>query len=296
VTEGAELPVTLYWQALEPMSRDGLVALRVDQPLAGDRTESTSAELAHPGHGTTPVRRLVPGPHVYVDERMVTVPQLAAVATPPAIVGQVGERPPQGLPVLARLSIGLYDSLAREPWRRSDDAGTETESAFVIGPRKPFVPDGGAEPIARFENGMELYAANDVPAWRRAPAAEPSQAPMGWRGATPILWHATRPVAEDLIAFVHVGPSRQESLQFDGPPATYGRYPTSRWLSGEWLPAWLKYDMPYPHPEDVAVPSSFRMDVGLYRASDGTRVPALRSDGSRWPDDAVTVWNRTFTP
>lgn len=303
VLEGEQLPVTLYWQVLAPIEREGLVSLRVDQTPVGRPRMPAPAQLAHPNHGTSPLRMLSAGPSVIVDHRSISVP--VSIANDQGDFAGFGGKV-FALPSLARLGVGVYDSESALPWPRSDkEAGVDWASAFTIVPRQDLPVSGDAPPLARFENGVEVYQAN---VWNTGHGDGPdflfqlpSLKPEAWERvfrpvdvelmpwvSTPVLWRATRPVGEDLTAFVHiVDETGNTTAQSDGPPATNSNYPTSRWQPNEWVPAFLKHDV----PRETARGHRYRLDIGLYRPSDGSRIPAHRADGSRWPDDIVTVWN-----
>lgn len=285
VVEGEQLPVTLYWQALAPMTREGLVGLRVDQTVFAEginpgtwpanldagRQVSGATALANLSSGTTPPRLLQAGPWAYVDRRLISSP----------------DRPWNFQPTEGRLSVQLYDQSADSRWAL-DDSGQTTESAsrLTIAP-----PDGSrnmlttrdgsdkAEPIARFENGLALFGASND-----SDGIFVLQDPPVFGDHA--VWRASQPVREDLVAFGHlVNAAGHMVAQADSLPATAGYFPTSRWAAGDMiLAAGPRIDPDRPLP-----PGTYRILTGLYRPTDGTRIPAYRADGSRWPDDAVVM-------
>jgi hypothetical protein len=314
LVEGQPFPVTLYWQAPQPVERAGYVGLRVDQYLA-DEVFAGEAQLSYPGAGTSPPAIWPAGPEVHVDRHRLVAPTLADVIQPqgggafepPAILAPLWRflplaREPQGLPLLARLSVHLYDPASAAPWPITaglEPGSSEWSADVVLDPRRePEVRESRrVQPLARFENGIELYAASASasrwsgrPRWRtqfHPPAAclreeDLADGPKG--GKLQLLWRATQPVEEDLSAFLHVVDlNGQMVAQSDGPPATYGRLPTSRWRAGQWVPAELSWEL----PGEARAGAFYGVRLGLYRSGDGTRIAALRADGSRWPDDAV---------
>lgn len=318
VTEGETFPVTLYWQVERTLDREGLVALRLDQPLLepprpespddreGGYTETLvpgRPQLAYPGAGAAPPRLLEAGPGLYVDRRMVVADDLAS------LVDEAGQAPIRA-PVLARLAVQLYDPETGTPWpvRAGGDARgaggdaaeqSEWSSEIVVEPRpRPGSMVGDETLLARFDGGLGMSPLQALSIAGFGPALEQGARPLarceplepGQVEALPVLWtyHAglwqgSEPI-EPLSAFVHlVDGSGAPIAQFDGPPATYGRFPTSAWREGERVPARLTWWWPAGMPRPAA------LRVGLYRPSDGARVPAVGPDAAPWPDHAVTV-------
>jgi hypothetical protein len=308
VVEGGQLPVTLYWRVLAPIERDGLVGLRVDQTPRNvlgapgmppsETVVSGPVRLAHPGNGTTPLRLMPPQDGVYVDRQWLTAPELATTDQPPPmmiVTWPYGVAHPHALPALARLSVQVFDTDGQAKWPLDGSSAADEWAADVaVVPRAPLPVRGQAPVLARFGNGVELYGAicwacplealGDWPssfAWELDATSAPF---LRLPYSTDFLWRTTRPVDEDLTAFVHIVDAAGHTVaQSDSPPATYGRYPTSRWRPGEWLAGFLP-DRPMP-----VTGRGYRMLIGLYRPSDGSRVAAFRADGSRWTDDAAVI-------
>lgn len=317
VVEGETVPVTLYWQVLKPIERDGYVGLRMDQSLK-DELISGQANLEYPGAGTSPPKLWMQNADVHVDRHMITAPKPAAVVAPEAdtLFGPLDRyvrrtREPQRLPLLGRLAIQVYDPAPASPWPISsgtEPGGAEWSTDLIIEPRnKPNVQQGrGVEPVARLENGIELYHASadysllgGPPKWRTQMRSSPVCIKVGQLAAEqrnrrlPLLWRAVRPVDEDLTAFVHLEDLGGRIVaQADGPPASYGRFPTSSWRAGDWLPVEVSWEI----PSDVQVGKLYQLQLGLYRPSDGTRIPAFRADGRPWPNDALAVQELVVLP
>jgi len=88
-------------------------------------------------------------------------------------------------------------------------------------------------------------------------------------------WEAIRAVDEPYKVFVHVlGQHGLPIAQQDNEPVN-GTYPTTRWRSGE------RISDPYAIalPADLA-PGEYRVEVGLYRIADMSRLPVLDQDRS----------------
>jgi len=295
VVSGERFPLTMYWRAEEAIHRDGLVALRLDQPVAPGadadpavaRWETVFGQsfLAYPGAGTTPPALLQPG-RLHRDRRLVQAPE------PIALVAAAGSLPARGSdnadiaapawrqPVLARLSVHVYDPGAGRGWPAAADGEAlpagDWSTDILLEPaadRAPPPPDD-ARLVARFANGVDLYV--PAPGWH----------PAAGTAALPVVWLPRRQLTEELTAFVHLhGPDGGRLGVFDRPPATAARYPTTAWRAGEAVWAWLPVTVP---PAGTVPARSASLRVGLYRA-DGSRVEAQRPHGDRWPDDAVVV-------
>jgi len=92
-----------------------------------------------------------------------------------------------------------------------------------------------------------------------------------------LYWQAAARVERDFTVFVHsLDASGQLGGQADAPPLG-NRYPTSAWLPGEIV-------------QDIRLaPAGHAYRVGLYDLTTGDRVPVSAPDGTRMPDDAVTI-------
>ncbi len=256
--------MTLYWRVLAPAARDGLVVTRIDQPLAV-QVVAGEARLAYPGNGTTPPRLLEPDGGVYADWRQLVAPALKG----PVLMRFPSDHPPYRQPILARLSVHLYDPTTGDRWSL-DGAGERSEwsTDVVIEPqprsnRRDWLPEPAL--VARFENGVRLYHG----------------APKHLAG-----WEATAPVGEDLSAFIHLVDGDGNTVaELDRPPASAGRFPTSSWRPGDFVlhrtsrgAARTATGGRLPGASACTCPSAT-----------GPRVPAYRPDGTRWPDDAVVI-------
>jgi 4-amino-4-deoxy-L-arabinose transferase-like glycosyltransferase len=130
-----------------------------------------------------------------------------------------------------------------------------TYMAFYITPVEAFSPA-----LARFDGGVELAGVAVA---------------RGDDGLVVRLqWHATAPLADDYIVFVHYLRDAQRVAQHDAQPAG-GHYPTTRWKAGD-----LINDT---HPislGDAPDPGRDQLLVGLYRVSDGRHLELLDGAGN----------------
>ena len=281
-TEGLPFEMTMFWQALEPLSRDGFVAVRIDQPVRPEQTDGASAEwglqpgtaqLAYPGAGSTPASLFERG-RVYVDRRVVTAPSSALGPSGPALTvlggAWVGPQP-----VEARLSVHLYDPSNGRGWPVTDGAAAESgdwSTRLILDPARREAGSPGWSDGVRLGDCIELaqtgvaHRDGAVPVWLEA------------------VWITHCTVADDLTAFVHlVGADGEQLGVFDRPPATEAPYPTSAWRPGDRIAS--RFAIPAPAGGWNA---GSALLVGLYR-SDGTRLTASRPDGTRLAHDAWVV-------
>ncbi len=303
VREGQPFALTLYWRVMTPLHRDGYVAVRLDQAVAADRPEEQGWRLvagrtwlAYLAQGAAPPDLLAAGPQLYVDRRVVVAPELATAVS----VQRAERKMPASyrLPVVAELSVHVYDMTARASWPSRDEEGRPIPQGF----RVPIVlePRGGADrrvpcagpPVARFANGMSLHVPNRNAA--AGGAVRRLELHRGAEVALDVAWSAQRPPGEELHAFVHLVPDASPPVaQGDGPPATHGRYPTSYWSANECLPARLRVVT----PRDAPAGTRYRMLVGVYRPGEpASRIAAVRADGAAWPEAAVHVADVWLTP
>jgi hypothetical protein len=106
-------------------------------------------------------------------------------------------------------------------------------------------------------------------------------APVGALTVT-LYWVPLTKMDEDFSVFVHVRHDGGLYGQGDGPP--FGNdYPTSHWSPDE-----LLADTHVITLEGV-LPADAYLLVGLYRLSDGTRLPVYSAAGERVPDDAIVL-------
>lgn len=96
-----------------------------------------------------------------------------------------------------------------------------------------------------------------------------------------LYWRAEAPPPDDYQVFVHVLDSAGEMIAQDDGAPVQNRYPSSRWRTGVTI----------ADPHVIAVddlPDDFRVYVGLYRLSDGMRLP-VTPPGERVQTDSVLL-------
>jgi 4-amino-4-deoxy-L-arabinose transferase-like glycosyltransferase len=103
-----------------------------------------------------------------------------------------------------------------------------------------------------------------------------------------LYWHVLTEMDEDYTVFLHLLNESEDGVdstligQGDGPPFD-NDYPTSYWLPGEILA-----DAHVLSLDDDRAVNAYLL-VGLYRLSDGRRLPTYLATGERIPDDAIRL-------
>lgn len=233
VDPGGELPLVVYWRALQPIGEDLSVYIRLfdmDENIVG-RWD------AFPGGGLYPTRLWQPN-ELIVDTYRVPV---ALNARSPGV---------------GRVEVGLYRRAPLENLDARDPQGrtvTPTLARFKVrGLLNVEIPN----PV-RFEFGDQIglvgYAVEEGASTLR----------------TRLYWRARAEMQDDYSVFVHLVDARGKSkivAQQDGQPLQ-GAYPTSFWDVGETVVDEYVVEVP-----GDASPGDYQVVVGIYRASDGTRL------------------------
>jgi 4-amino-4-deoxy-L-arabinose transferase-like glycosyltransferase len=248
------LPVTIYWQALEPMD----VNYSVFVHLFGRDGQKVGQFDTYPGLGAWPTSLLNPG-DVIVDTYSVPVWLEAEQVAPSAL----------------RILAGLYDyHEPGRPARPARDAAGRPASLQVgwakllpwqwpeVKPEQPL--------DVTFEDGLRLIG-------YELKASSPSDSYN-----LQLIWQPTARPAADYTVFIQVWDENAQVAGFDGPPIG-GDYPTSWWEAGEVIVDEHMLDL-------RGLPSGrYRMLVGLYRLDSGQRLPAFDSEGAPLPDFALEI-------
>jgi 4-amino-4-deoxy-L-arabinose transferase-like glycosyltransferase len=255
------LPVTVYWQALEPMDINYSVFVH----LFGRGGQKVGQFDTYPGLGAWPTTLLKPG-DVIADTYPVPVWPEAEQVAPSAL----------------RVLVGLYDY--HEPGRPArptvDAAGQPVNLQVGWAKLVPWewpqiVP---VQPLdITFGDGIRL-SGYDLSA---GPSPDSYTLQLIWQPAA-------RPSA-DYTVFLQVWDGDEQVAGFDGPPVG-GDYPTSWWEAGEVIVD--------EHGLDLGglAPGHYRLLVGLYRLDTGERLPAFDSNGTPLPNFALEIPWRVTSP
>jgi len=235
-----ELPVTLFWRALAPMDEDFSVYIH----LLDTAGKIIGQWDAYPGNGLYPTR-LWQTNEVIKDNYRVPVSAEA-----------------QG-PSVGRVEVGLYrletlkNLTARDPQGR---VITPSIARFKI--------PGRAE--VRVENPVSVNFGDRIAlvGWGRDERVAVDQS-FNVR----LDWRALKAMDEDYTVFVHLVDANGKTVAQKDDQPQHGVYPTSFWDAGETVADAYAVEI----PRDLAA-GDYRLWVGVYRASDGSRLPVNGSD------------------
>ncbi|MBI3913696.1 MAG: DUF2142 domain-containing protein, partial [Chloroflexi bacterium] len=192
---------------------------------------------AYPGNGLYPTRLWQPG-EVIVDKYRVPV---AADARAPQV---------------ARVEVAVYRKASLQNLAARDPQGrvvTPVIARFKISGHARIVVENPVEYMFGDQITLAGYAIQNDAANVRVK----------------LFWRARAMIAEDYTVFAHLVDARGNLIaQADSPPQR-GAYPTSFWDAGEIVAD----EMVIALPRDIA-PAEYAVRVGLYRPSDGARLPS----------------------
>ncbi|MBI5031829.1 MAG: glycosyltransferase family 39 protein [Chloroflexi bacterium] len=237
VAPSDELPITVYWRALDRIDEDFSVSIR----LLDAEGKIIGRWDAFPGGGLYPTRVWEPGEVIQDNYRV------------PVSLEAHG-------PAVGSIQVGLYRRVPLQDLTARDPQGnlvTPTIARFKI--------DGQSNvqvvnPVDHnFGDQMALIG------YTRQISSDSLLVKLDWR--------ALASMTEDYTVFVHLIDAQGNTLTQNDSQPQHSKYPTSFWDKGE-----IVID-PHPLtiPRDLS-PGQYRIEIGVYRASDGTRLGL--SDGS----------------
>jgi hypothetical protein len=250
VQPGQWLPVTLYWQTPQPVSKNYSVfvhALGRDNAVVGQSN-------SYPDQGNRPTVMLEPGP-VLPDTHYVWIsPQAQA-------------------PAVLRLAMGLFEFTdpARTAKPAQNAAGKTVTSLVGAVPLTPraWPTLAPAHPLtATFAGQIKLVGFD----WPAPAAVKPGQTlPLT------LYWDTQAPPGQPLNLFIHlVNPATGSQLAgFDGPPD----FPTNFWQTGNPIVDHRQLTLPNTLP-----PGTYELRVGWYHLNNFARLPLTDR-----PGDSVTL-------
>ncbi len=246
-----ELPLTLYWQLLEPVETDYSIFIH----LLGRQRQVIGQRDTYPGGGKWPTSLLAPG-DILADHYRIRVSPQAEF---------------QHAPTQLLIAAGLYD--LHEPGRPGLPAtNAEGQAVEPIIARAKLAPWQWPDP-PRLANPINFFDKVTLLSYQIAPD----------RQSITLNWEAHQPLETAYTVFIQAwrADTNRYAAGFDGPPVG-GDYPTTLWGPGE-----IIVDT---HPLDPAslAPGEYRLLVGLYDPASGERLPAFGPDGPL-PEYAVNV-------
>ena len=245
------LPLTLYWELLEPTKIDYSIFVH----LLGRQRQKVGQLDTYPGGGYWPTTLLSPGDILADHYEVPIMPQAEFTHAPTRLL----------------IAAGIYD--LHEPDRpgqpATDNQGRPVEPIIATAKLVPWQwpdPPRADQPI-NFADRATLLS------YQIAPDQQ----------SITLNWQAIQPFDSDDTVFIQLwrADTHEYVTGFDGPPVQ-GDYPTSLWA-----PAEIIVDI---HPIDLSTLPVGKYDVwvGLYNPATGQRLPAVGPDGPL-PDDAVKL-------
>ncbi len=254
VLPGQALPVTLYYRG-QPDPRNLSLYL-----TALDRTGQVVGKIdSYPGGGNLPTSAWKPG-QLYADSYMLPIdPQTTA-------------------PMQARIEFGWWDLNTRERIKPVRADGSPLDALILRGGSilSTETPQPAVAQTVVFSGALRLKGYTLLPADGMVKPGDKLQVSLVWEGLMQVY--------EDFTVFAHLetGESGREPLAQDDAPPLHGDYPTSAWAVGH----------PFADPHTLQVnapPGTYRLVIGLYRASDGTRLPVDSGGDSLALQTPITV-------
>lgn len=253
VSPGELLVVNACWQAARPMSHDYTVFVQ----LLGPDNSIISSRRTYPGLGRFPTS-LWPADRGFCDAYRLTLP--ADVDTP----------------LRALLEIGLFDATTGERLPAQVD-GIVIEppvvSSVVVAAKTSQALAPTAPLTAQFDNAITLRGYD-----------REAMVQAGGTLTVTLHWEAHDRIKEQLIAFVHLWQPGETAAyaQHDSEPRN-GWFPTTVWQAGDTIPDLHTLSIPAELP-----PGEYSLWAGLYRVSDGTRIP-VQGNGAPFPNALVPL-------
>jgi hypothetical protein len=254
VAPGEAFSVTLYWRGRQRMAIDYNLALHL---LGRGQAAQVGKLDTWPGGGNAATSRWTPGA-IYADTYRLPVAAGAEVPTQLWLDIYFWETGAAG-----KLPVVMADGSTAESVKVL--AGRAIQAvAPAYTPETPYV--------SHFENGITLLGYD-------ASAGGALYLTLYWQLDT------TAPLPLDYTVFLHLTDSQGLLLRepADSPPLE-GDWPTSAWLPGHQVADARLIALP---PELPA--GRYNLRVGLYDPVTGVRLPAFRTDGSQWPEDAILI-------
>ena len=254
------LPITLYWELLQPVELDYSIFIH----LLGRQRQVIGQIDSYPGGGKWPTTLLSPG-DIIADSYEVTIAPEAEFDAPTRL----------------QIAAGIYDyTEPGRPGKPTVNTGGQPVQP-IIGAAKlipwqwpqPVLVD---PPINFFDKSILLgYTLNKQGSGVGDQESEAQNLTL--------YWQVDAPFDADYTVFIQVWDTNtnQYVTGFDSPPVL-GDYPTSLWEAGETVVD--------THPLDLSQLESgnYKLLVGLYNPTTGDRLPAF-GPGGPLKDYAVNV-------
>lgn len=254
---GDTVTVVLYWQTLRPPDRAYMVYVH----LLGRGLELAGNEDAYHGQGTFPTD-LWRGDEIMADRFTVRL------------------RPDAIAPALVRVEVGLRDQMVDQSVAVANADGSPHIGLVVVDQLRlvSTTPIDLPSTEARYRLGdaIELSGYD-------APQIDRERGVIRYR----LYWHvvdSASVLSDDYTVFAHALDAASAPIgQGDSQPFN-GDYPTSVWSAGETLVEDRLITL-----NAGVIPDHITLAIGLYRLSDGARLPVFDAAGQRMRDDQIAL-------
>jgi hypothetical protein len=248
---GEMLGITLYWESLAEMERDYYLFIH----LLGRGYELVGGEDTYHGWGTYPTSLWKRG-EILRDAYKVLIREDALA------------------PTLCRVDVGIYDPATGEGLQPFDEEGEAIKRMIVVGELKLIPREHRAYEI---ENPVYFNLEDKI-------ALIGYKVRLDKEILLTLYWKAISEIEEDYTVFTHLTDEDGIILsQHDSQPLG-GDYPTSIWEVGE-----VVEDEHVIVVKENALVGGCRLEVGMYRLSDGRRLEVFDAEGKRLPGDRVLL-------
>ncbi len=257
------LDVTLFWEALVPISPDYALAIQLTSPVPGDDSLRFNYNT-WPGRGNYPTSAWPPG-RVIADRYRFKLP--------------ASDTPTQAWQLL----VALYDAASGDRLRvRLDDQevgeGLVLTTLRVPGPQPDCPNEIELDEPVLFELGDAAISLTGAHIGRSPDSKKPGL-------HVSLCWKSLASVPEDYTVFVHLYDETGELLATgDGPPLN-GAFPTRLWKPGDEIAD--THFVPVTE-EDLLTAREYRIGVGLYELNSGQRLQAVQA-GQALPDNTMLL-------
>ena len=171
-----------------------------------------------------------------------------------------------------RLLLNLVDLATGQPILES---GLVLSNVTVVSSERLFTVPDIQHPMQASLGDRIAFLGYDLPRAQVAP---------GEALRLTLYWRAERSMDTSYTVFTHLlDPEQQIWGQKDSIPIN-GTHPTTGWLPGEVIVD--EYDIPL---EAEAPLGEYFIEIGMYDSETGQRLPVLREDGERVPDDRILL-------
>jgi hypothetical protein len=252
VHPGGQMAVTLYWQALAPMTENYAVFVH----LVNSAGALSAQRDTFPGLGNFPTSQWKPG-DTFADTYRMDVGE--AAYAPDETVVHVGLYLPNGprLTALKADGQGLGDSVSLSPVKLVPRVGEYPNSVQV-----------------NFGNKLTLLGYD-----MNARAVQPGEAI-----SVTLYWQARAPMQLDYSVFMHLTstngeiPVKNDSLPYTSPKRTH------RWTVGQVMKEVRALVIP-----DYVLPGLYNIDMGIFSVDTGDRLPIVAPDGHYISEEITLV-------